>query len=790
MPREIKRQSFGSKAVEEYFEILELLRNPDIEFVDTNLDKITILQAKSVKTNTDSLLKQIFDQPSFSTYDHQNFRRLLLDWYASHRTITNKIKNLTDVFALSNSELNEVLLCYGFPYPDRILNINNKRLLILDLINIYSKKGTPSAIHDILFYFGAHNYVLYEWWIKRYKGRFVAHSQGVMPVDKREYRRRRVNLEEITRKDPLWQLTIQEMEKLYFEGLLKERERLELNQKYSTEPVTDPKYLITLPSISPYFSLESTLDINKLNPILSIINKQIQEEYERWLITGELTDEIQINNYVYLEKYPSDISLLELVLIISYLFDGTFSSDGTHMYMYTKDLDTTGDGYTDVDFSSLLKEYEELKKRSVNMLREDRDQNYQKIFTTFISETIMNFQKGNPAEQLLKLINKDLYEFVNKIIDDKNSPENRDYVLESFLRIFDGYVANKFGYSSFSVSWLIMEGRIFQRIWPVINFMKPFRARMLDMMSVLDFRDPCENSALIKDPWKMRIIHTFPLYGEYGYDNTMTKDYIFLNIYQDLKEKLFCWLDELIKDSWYLYLEQTMKSKYPNILDNTNLNINMEIGEVPTYALDGTLVKEEFKETYLAQGFIESLFQWLDELIKDSWYLYLEQTMKSKYPNILDNTNLNINMELGEFPTYTLDGTHVKEKLKETYLAQGFKESLFQWLDELIRDSIGLLAARQLINDFVPKLYDRTKLTVDLKIGEVSGKRLDNSIYDDLLSNIYIDFLLEKEMFGKNLLGDAPFRDSFSKTQVVQNLPHRSDVSYIRDTFNLIEIPV
>ena len=135
----------ANQEITQFFDIFEWLKGNGEDEVKS-LTEETKQLSLSEKNNVMEFFRQIIDQKAYSTEDHKRIRQFLADWYSSHRTMVTQTKKYNDPFGLSAEALNELLSSFGFPYPTEIISASRKASFLLDLINLYQKKGTPSIL--------------------------------------------------------------------------------------------------------------------------------------------------------------------------------------------------------------------------------------------------------------------------------------------------------------------------------------------------------------------------------------------------------------------------------------------------------------------------------------------------------------------------------------------------------------------------------------------------------------------------------------------------------------------
>jgi hypothetical protein len=458
-------ETFSDDQLTMFFNIWEMVRTndrPEIKDLDSKLKNL----ARKDKQKALDFFQYIIDQPAFMTNDHKMLRKLIIDWYAASRTIVSRSALPIDVFKMTNNQLDEMILSFGFPYPNRIITNQNKALFLLDLMNLYKKKGTPESLTRALQYFGLQNIRLSEWWIhKKETGLFVARSKVILPRTHANDSYTEIAYVDFIANDPYWRLTLSDLE-----------------AEYETSK-------ISLPSLTPHFSIDASINISSVYPVTAIIVKKIQEAYGRWLVTGEIEQDIIIS------RYGLRCSFLELVLSIGYLFRSNIDGSGSTIYEYQGAIDRNSDGIDDTSYDSIYDLYDRISAKP-----DDRA-----TLNANLANWMNNFT-GNKSDLFVQS-----YAEVGTIIEDIN-PElksnldndilsgNDTTALEVLLYSLDGYLESIIELTNFSLAHMIYGSSTYERLKPIINFFKPYRSRVRELLTTFTIDEPLLHSVRIDDP--------------------------------------------------------------------------------------------------------------------------------------------------------------------------------------------------------------------------------------------------------------------------------------------------
>jgi len=576
--------------IDQFFELLEWLKQTDSipeEDIETWLHRSPELEYKQKqlayddKQKTVEFFETIIDQPAFSSNDHKRLRKFLIDWYASHRSYVTQMFKSTDPFSMSSEALNEIILSFGFPYPQKIISTSRKAQFILDLINMYQKKGTPSVLVKALqTYFGLSNVILSEWWInRRPNGEFYAVSEPIFPVGLQgnPLYRTEISYSAFADVDPLWHLSEAELISTYASAKIK------------------------LPSITSHISLQATVSIFGVNAALAILNRKLQESYEYWSGTGDLNRDISLS------KYAWTISPLELTLLIDYVFNSTTDTadkrfifyNGRHTPLDIPELDESRDDIDDVEFSLIIDEYNQIVRKPGT--RAERDELLalkKESFSGVISEQSVT-DTLRDSGTVLNSINPELKSEFDILLAAVGS--NRRDILDSLLRDLEYYLMDTLGVMEYPISYLITGSPIQDTLKDVMDFFKPYRARIREFISSMAFDDPLEDSQRVDDS------HFYNMYlqmvdkgylSDLTFEQCMVEDRLYLALNMPFHEYLLSMGG--IKD--YLFTTIThMASSVSEVEDSKLITLDQWFVEQNYNKFDWGIVEDNLRHTLITQ---------------------------------------------------------------------------------------------------------------------------------------------------------------------------------------------
>jgi len=440
-----------------YWKLFNIAGGGSDTSVPKTLDSIT----RSDRSKLEQYFTNAIDQIAFDTEDWSRLRSFFIDLFASHRSLITQAASISDPHFLSNEELDELFRSFGYPESVRLKNFDNNPLenkvqLFLDLVNLYKIKGTPRSILEILQYYGIPELDIFEFWLQKadastliFKGDVIVGTTiNPSPVH--------LPYDLLTAGDPHWMMS-------------------------ETQVLTlDAANKINLPSKTPYFAVQPVVEIGIEN---SILVRFVQDQYFTWEASGPprvlppQDAEITILGVV--------TSLLELYLLTLYSFqkDYQIGSDITRFACY--------DG-TNTSAVDIIAEYEAIIAEPIT--RDNKDAKYQQYIDLFTRLREEHFLYGTAtAESVLNIINPDLIPELNSLTSDNTT------VLKSLLKDLAIWVRNNVGFGFVNLGYIFFGlSQLFEDLKPVINFFKPYRARLI-VLELLSFKNPLTESIPIDD---------------------------------------------------------------------------------------------------------------------------------------------------------------------------------------------------------------------------------------------------------------------------------------------------
>ena len=394
--------------------------------------------------------------------DWIRLRTFLLDWYASLQTISSSTSQMTDPRTLANPDLDELFRSFGYLYSTQLRGFDDNPIdlkvnFFLDLVNLYKRKGTPQTLVEVLQYYGVTKLNIYEFFIEKdsenslvFKGTAIAGTETNPSTLTFDYDR-------LASGDPHWLYTESQILSLYNSNN------------------------INLPSKTPYLGVQPIASIDGAE--IGILVRIVQDQYQYYLDNGSLsTANAEIS------ETGEVVTLLELYLSIIYTFQKQYSVGevGDNFLCY----DGTHAALTEV--TEIISEFETVTAKPTT--RAGILTGLAEFYDTFTRETPRNFlQNTTDAETILTSLNPSL------VNDLDTSTLTDSEMLFSLVKDLSNWVRINLGYGFVNMGFIMFGlDSFFEDLKPVINFFKPYRARLL-LLELLKINNPLFNTIIIED---------------------------------------------------------------------------------------------------------------------------------------------------------------------------------------------------------------------------------------------------------------------------------------------------
>jgi len=441
----------------------------------TDLDDNLVIAGTDSQATTTTLFSENIDLSCFVTDDYKRLKNFLIPWYSSLRTFSKVMSTCSDIRSIPEDDLNNLINSFGFVDGLQDLVYENKIGFFYDLVNLYKIKGTPECIERVLGYFGMASVEILEYYLKyNSDGELVFHPQVITNYSTGTPLLYNIPFDELVVLDPHWFLTKDQVNTLF------------LTNK------------IAFPSKTPYFSLRPIIQLSAdiINSTMAILSRLVQDQYDEYIGGTTLTKDILI----------SDISLNASLLD---LYLGTIYSFNVLYPKYTDSSDTSYliyDGDLSLSNTEIFDLYSEYSKRSNNLTREEIDSNRLLIKDTFTRLRTTSFITSlNTAGTILSSTNSDLKNF----IDSYTSLEDSTYILRVLLKNLSGWVNSNISASAPNLTMIILGFSALDYIMDVVNFFKPYRARLILSESSFVLKDASSDVMIPTDSFSMIETDTF-----------------------------------------------------------------------------------------------------------------------------------------------------------------------------------------------------------------------------------------------------------------------------------------
>lgn len=550
--------------INDFIKLMKYFKGETVSDLDGNL----IIQAEDSKAKTQVLFSDNIDLNCHMSEDYKRLKNFLVPWYASLRTLSSTMKQASDVRSLPDEHLNELIKSFGF--VDSLENImqSNKIDFFYDLVNLYKIKGTQESVERALGYFGIANIELMEYWLQYNSNRELVfrpvrlstQSGSLINLDALD-----IDYDIITSADPHWFLTKDKINQLF------------LNNK------------IAFPSKTPYFGIRPITELsgNIINPSLEILSRIVQNSYVDYMNGNSPPKDTKTTTINIL------VSILDLYLGCVYTFNSlypksTYSNDTSDL-IYNGSMSLSNENIFDL--------YDTLMKRSSNQTRSQLAFNQEQFVTYFTRLRTLNFLTSlNTAGDLLTTLNPSL----KRVIDDNLGINNGEYTLRLLVKDLSSWIKDHISIYAPDLSVLAFGSISLDYVIDIINFFKPYRARLISVEHIYTIKNPALDSVIADDLLNEKIkeivvdfdtADSIPSYPE----DFIPEDYIItttpptnlskkiINLYKDTFDQIKCEYDN---STLYTGVTSDIYSAPP--IGNyriTNLYINVsEDGSIQLYS--------------------------------------------------------------------------------------------------------------------------------------------------------------------------------------------------------------
>lgn len=454
--------------IEDFWKIFNFLKTDEPNDLSDSLQAIS----KSELAKSEEFFINTLDQLSFSSTEYKRLRNFLIDWYSSVKTLTAVQKEITDIYALPDTHLDEAFRSKGFNFSTQLSRygpeINyNKGNFYYDLVNLYKKKGSPRTLLNTLRYFGFPNLEVIEYmtYIRKSTQKVEFHSLSAdytgnwwtTNIDI-------LNYTEVTQWDPHY-LTSER-------SIIKGQNNSKLH----------------LPTKSPYFTLRHFINLNDYSKLTSYLSRKIQDQYSLWHDSLSTDSTIVLPKELYIDSCSLETSVLELYLSCIYIYYKNYSTETiiqhptNSIWNVTSTLGNPNGTYfncyngTDTSYLNLVSDFEAYIE-SIPLSRDEVSSKLSYFYDLFARVQTSNFLiTDETAGDVLQLLNPALYTQLNSIYDIQPNTIILGDLLEDLMKWVSSYITVNVPH----LNYLLYGTSEFKRILsPLVDFFKPYHARLL-----------------------------------------------------------------------------------------------------------------------------------------------------------------------------------------------------------------------------------------------------------------------------------------------------------------------
>ena len=244
---------------------------------------------------------------AFNTEDNASFRKMLLDWTSTIKTIQDSNKRLTDAYSLNSEDVDKALRGFGLSFVNRgsLISINRRKNFLLNACDLYSIKGTPKSITKALNIIGLNNIFIREGWL------FKDNDDKDLKISWQAVRDRQTLNETSNQYEDLNIREEMVTDWDWFQKKINDNSNSDPHWMYSKEDIQkindDPETYLRLPSITPYFGIEFITDADKQVDSYENVYYELNKQFQKFLFNKEKPSDYKL----WLNEYDNKLSILQ-----------------------------------------------------------------------------------------------------------------------------------------------------------------------------------------------------------------------------------------------------------------------------------------------------------------------------------------------------------------------------------------------------------------------------------------------------------------------------------------------
>jgi len=461
---------------------MNYFKGESVPDLDTNL----IATAEDSKAKATTLFTESIDQVAHTTDDYIRLKNFLIPWYSSLKAFPSTMKNVSDIRIMPDDHLNELFRSFGFTEGLSEIPISSKVDFFYDLVNLYKIKGTPESIERAMAYFGIPDVDIMEFWLQFNEDRNLVFRPELLTNYGNNDSVQDLGFNYVINRDPHWMLTEEAVIQLFE------------NNK------------IAFPSKTPYFGIRPTTQLvgNIINPIMCLLTRIVLDQYAEHEAGNPPAKDTRI------PVIDIMVSILDLYLSVIYamsiIYPKTFDPTALYTYVYNGDFIDSTSG-VEITYTEIIDQFNELIKRlpsrkeydPINDLdviipatrKEVADQLpiFNRFFTKLRSENFLT--SSNTAGVVLEETNSDL----KKVVDDNFDLDNGEYILQLLVKSLINWLKVNISQATPNLLVSMFGFSVLTYILDIINFFKPYRARLVVIDDTFTIQLPALDSVITED---------------------------------------------------------------------------------------------------------------------------------------------------------------------------------------------------------------------------------------------------------------------------------------------------
>lgn len=255
---------------------------------------------------------------AFSTLDNASIRRMILDWSSTIKTIQDSNKRVTDAYSLNSNDVDKAIRGFGVDFINSttIKSIDRRKNFLLNMCDLYSIKGSPNSIIEALNIIGLNNIFIREAWmckdVEKYNGDYDIRIRWAAQKIPQEFDSVTNSWVELNTHDDIYTTWDWFMEKIN-----NNTSSFDPHWFYTQDEIklinNKPDTFMKLPSITPYFGIEFTSDMDKNIDSFSVLFNELNTQFQTFIINGE-----KIHKTIWVDSFPTRINALECYTALIY----------------------------------------------------------------------------------------------------------------------------------------------------------------------------------------------------------------------------------------------------------------------------------------------------------------------------------------------------------------------------------------------------------------------------------------------------------------------------------------